>query len=338
MDNWILMGPKTLNNRPQGELSLAPEQVKIKVTYVLLSSFDALCYSGDLPVAYPKTIGRFAVGIVTDCGEKVYGVQKGSRVFIKGARPCGKCLHCRRGDTNNCEDIQIAGQDFDGFLRDFVVCDYRRVAVLPEDIDHIHALCIEHVAFAENIYDQLSLPAGSKVAIVGGNAMALILAQVAMYHKLVPVVIDDSPALIEKFKRAGVYYTILNDEELDSSIAEATSGLKCDASIYIACSRMTPDVASRVLARDKTLVLEGMASLRFKLDSLPLFRNNIRVITVTDGFGYTESAINMILHGAIDLSMFEKQEMSEYDPSALLGGMLTDIAHGTKMNIIKLIF
>ena len=75
MDNWILMGPKTLNNRPQGELSLAPEQVKIKVTYVLLSNFDALCYSGDLPVAYPKTVGRFAVGFGTDCGEKVYGVQ-----------------------------------------------------------------------------------------------------------------------------------------------------------------------------------------------------------------------------------------------------------------------
>lgn len=338
MDNWVLMGPKTLSNQPQGELSLSPEQVKIKVTYVLLSNFDALCYAGELPVAYPKTVGRFAVGIVTDCGEKVYGVEKGSRVYIKGARPCGKCLHCRRGDTNNCEHIQIAGIDFDGFLRDFVVCDYRRVAVLPDDVDYLHGLCIEHVAFAENIYDQLHLSAGSKVAIVGGNALAFILAQVAMYHKLVPVVIDDSPVAVEKLKKAGVYYSILNDDDLDSNIAEATSGLNCDASVYISCSKINPDVASRVLARDKTLVLEGMASMKFKLDSIPLFRHNTRVITVTDGFGYTESAINMILHGAIDLNMFEKQILTEYNPSALFNDMLSDVSHGLKMTIIKLIF
>lgn len=332
------MGPKALSDQPQGEMTLLPEQVKIKVTYVLLSSFDALCYSGELPVNYPKTLGRFAVGIVTDCGEKVYGVEKGSHVFIKGARPCGNCLHCKHGDTNNCEHIQIAGIDFDGFLRDFVVCDYRRVAVLPDEVDYLHGLCIEHVAFAENIYDQLNLSAGSKVAIVGGNTTAFILAQVAMYHKLVPVVIDDSPVAVEKLKKAGVYYSILNDDDLDSNIAEATSGLNCDAAIYIACSKINPDVASRVLARNKTLVLDGMASLKFKLDSIPLFRHNTRVITVTDGFGYTESAINMILHGAIDLNMFEKQEFSEYDPAALLNDMLADIQHGAKMTIIKLIF
>lgn len=332
------MGPKSLINQPQSELPVAAEEVKIKVTYVLLSNFDALCYSGELPVAYPKTVGRYAVGIVTECGEKVYGVQKGDRVFIKGARPCLKCLHCKRGDTNNCEHIQIAGIDFDGFLRDFVVCDYRRVAVLPNEVDDISALCIEHVAFAENIFDQLHLSAGSKVAIVGGNALALILAQVAMYHKYVPVVIDDNPATIEKFRRAGIYYSVLIDDDFDANIAEATSGLKCDASIYVSCSKINPDLASRVLARDKTLVLEGMAMLRFKLDSLPLFRHNTRVITVTDGFGYTESAINMIIQGATDLSVLEKEIMTEYDPAAIFERKLADLPHNAKLTIAKLIF
>ncbi len=332
------MGPRTLHNQPQGEQTLAPEQIKVKVTHVLLSAFDALCYAGELPVAYPKTIGRFAIGIVTECGEKVYGVEKGERVFIKGERPCGRCLNCKKGDTNNCRNIQIAGVDFDGFLRDFVVCDYRRVAVLPDSVNDVDALCIEHVAFAENIYDQLNLSAGSKVAIVGGSAMALILTQVAMYHKLVPIVIDNNPAAIETFRRAGIFYVMSTDDDLDANIAEATSGLKCDAAIYISCSKISPEVASGVLAKDKTLILEGMARLKFKLDSVPLFKNNLRVITVTDGFGYTESAINMILHGAINLDVFEKRILTEYDPAAILNEQLTDISHGTKMTIAKLIF
>lgn len=332
------MGPKTLNNQPQGEQTLSAEQVKIKVTHVLLSNFDALCYSGELPAAYPKTIGRFAVGIVTECGEKVYGLEKGARVFIKGARPCGTCLHCRKGDTDNCERVQIAGLDFDGFLRDFVTCDYRRVTALPDQIDDMHALCIEHVAFAENIYDRLNLPAGGKVAIVGGNAMALVIAQVAMYHKLIPIVIDDSAAALEKFRRAGVYFTLTADEDLEAGIARATSGTGCDAAVYIACSKLDPCIAAGTLARDKTLVLEGLAPVRFKLDSIPLFRRNTQVISVTDGFGYTESAVNMILHGAIDTEAFGREVLTEYDPAAILGAKLADLAHDSKMTVIKLIF
>ena len=332
------MAPRALNNQPLGEQTLSAEQVKIKVTYVLLTNFDALCYAGELPVAYPKTIGRFAVGIVTECGEKVYGVEKGARVFIKGARPCGNCLHCKKGDTDNCEDIQIAGQDFDGFLRDFVVCDYRRVAVLPDEVDNFHALCIEHVALAENIYDQLRLPAGSKVAIIGGNATAGVLAQVAMYHKLIPIVIDDDAADLERMRHAGVYFAIAADDELEANVAEATSGMNCDAAVYIPCSKINPDIAARVLAKDRTLVLEGMAPMKFKLDSLPLFKNNTRVITVTNGFGYTESAINLILHGAINLDMFEKSVLTEYDPAAIFGEILTDVSHGARMTIAKLIF
>ena len=338
MDNWILMGPRSLNNQPQTEQLLSPEQVKVKVTHVLLSNFDALCYSGELPVNYPKTVGRFATGIITECGEKVYGLAKGDKVFIKGTRPCLKCLHCKKGDTDNCEHIQIAGIDFDGFLRDFVTCDYRRVAALPDGVNAVSALCIEHVAFAENIYDQLKLAPGSKVAISGGNALALIVAQVAMYHKLVPIMIVGDPACAEKLKKSGVYFSFVNDENLSENIAAATSGIKCDASVYISASGISSDVASSVLARDKTLVLEGMASLNYKINSLPLLRHNTKVICVTDGFGYTESAINMILHGAIDLSGIEKQVLTEFDPAAILKEKLSDLAHDHKLVIAKLIF
>ena len=46
----------------------------------------------------------------------------------------------------------------------------------------------------------------------------------------------------------------------------------------------------------------------------------------------------MILHGAINLDLFERQILTEYDPAAILGGMLADISHGAKMTIAKLIF
>ena len=68
MDNWVLRGANTLVKEKQQELPLGEGEVKVKVTYVLASNFDAVLYSGDSAARYPKTIGRFAVGRVTGPG------------------------------------------------------------------------------------------------------------------------------------------------------------------------------------------------------------------------------------------------------------------------------
>ena len=77
---------------------------------------------------------------------------------------CGMCYNCKSGKRDNCDEIQIAGRDFDGFLRDFVVCEYTDVSPLPDSVDNLQALCIEMVGIAENIYDKLNLSAGQRVA------------------------------------------------------------------------------------------------------------------------------------------------------------------------------
>lgn len=337
MDNWILTGPRTLTRQPQTEMEVKSDEVKVKITHVMISNYDALTFSGELPVRYPKTPGRFAVGVVTDAGDKVYGVEKGARVYLKAARPCKKCLHCRSGNPSECENVQIAGRDFDGFLRDFAVCDYKDVAPLPDAVDNMHALCIENIALAENIYDKLDLSAGSKVAIIGSNFTACILAQVATYHKYVPIIIDNHQQNLEKLRRYGVYFAFMQDENLEANVADATGGNMCDAAIYTPCSRLNPNIAARVLAKNKTLVLGTFSPIDFKLDALPLLERNLHVFAVSDGYGYTEGAINMIVHGAVDLNMFEQETVSDCDPALLLNKKPEDVPHSNKMTVLKLI-
>ena len=149
MDNWVLIGPKMLEKQSQTETEVGATQVKVRVTHVLISAFDGLAYTGATKVAYPKTVGRIAVGIVTATGENCYGVNKGSRVYLNAVRPCGKCYACKSGNKGECTSPLVAGQDFDGFLRDFAVCEYNDVTVLPDSVDDILALCIENVALAE---------------------------------------------------------------------------------------------------------------------------------------------------------------------------------------------
>lgn len=312
-------------------------QVKVRVTHVLLSAYDALSYTGATKVKYPKTIGRVAIGVVTDTGENCYGVSKGSRVYLNAVRPCNACYACKSGNKGECTTPLVAGRDFDGFLRDFVVCDYSEVTVLPDSVDDMLALCIENVALAENIYDKLNLSTGSRVAIVGAGFLGSILTQIALYHKLVPIVIDNYQQNIERLQNSGIFYTFAADDNLKANIEEATSGSMCDAAIYTSNCKLTPSVPASVLARKKDMVLGGFCTVNFSMDMTPLFEKNLRVYSVSDGYGYTETAVNMLVHGAVDVSHFQKEILKEFDPEALLSDLAEKATRDSKMTVLKLI-
>lgn len=337
MDNWILKGPKILENEKQGESVIGATQVKVKVSHVLVSNYDAFSFAGAAKVAYPKTIGRIAIGIVTDMGENCYGVTKGARVYLNAVRPCGKCYVCKSGNRGECSSPLVAGLDFDGFLRDFVVCDYTEVSVIPDSVSDYLALCIENVALAENIYDKLNLSTGSRVAIVGGGFFGSVLAQIALYHKLVPIVIDNYPQNIERLQKSGVFFTFPADDSLKANIENATSGNLCDAAIYTSGCKLSATVPASVLARKKDMVLGGFCTVNFTMDTAPIFEKNLRVYSVSDGFGYTETAINMLVHGALDIDHFEIKVLSDFDPVAILTERAEKTAQDGRMLILKMI-
>lgn len=337
MDNWVLIGPKMLEKQNLGEQTVGATQVKVRITHVLLTAYDALAYTGKTKIAYPKTIGRVAVGVVTKTGESCYGVKEGARVYLNAVRPCGKCYACKSGNRGECNTPKVACNDFDGFLRDFTVCEYSDVSVIPDSVDDLSALCIEFVALAENIYDKLNLSTGSNVAIVGGGFLGSVLAQIALYHKLVPIVIDNYTQNIERLKKSGVFFTFPADDSLAANIESATSGNLCDAAIYTSNSRLTPSVPASVLARKKDMVLGGFSTVNFALDAAPLFEKNLRVYSVSDGYGYTEGAINMIVHGALDLSHFQTEILKEFDPASLLSEIAEKALLSSKMTVLKLV-
>ena len=339
MDNWILKSANTLVNEQQQERTIASDEVKVKVAYVLASNFDAVLYSGEGGANYPKTIGRFAVGRVTEVGADCYGVERNTRVLLKPTRPCGKCLSCKTGKEDECSSVAIAGRDFDGFLRDFVVCKYTDIAPLPDSVNDIEALCTEAVALAERIYATLALPAGSRVAVIGCNFAGNILAQVLQYHKLIPIVVDNSAPALDKARACGIYYSFAEDDELAENIREATSGQLCDAAIYTTCSRLDPALTMRVLANGKCAVLAGFAPINFNIPARELCDKNATLIPVMTGFDYTDTAINLLVHDAVNIDVFEKEILTEFDPNAVYKA-LNDVnaVRKGKMTIFKLIF
>lgn len=337
MENWILTGKRALNKQDQTEISVLPNQVKVKVSHVLVSNYDAHLFNGDVQVAYPKTVGRWAVGIITEVGEECYGIEKGNKVFLNPTKNCGQCVACKSGNQENCNDILIAGKDFNGFLRDFVVCEYTDVSVLPDDLDDLYALCIENVALAERIFENLNLPVGSKVAIVGSGFTANLLCQIAQYHKLVPIVIDNNAQNLERAKKAGAYYSFPADDDLITNVSEATGGAMCDASIFTTCSNLRPHISARVVKNGATVVFAGFSTVNFNFEAHYIFEKSLKIFSVTNGYDYSEVAINMLMHNAITLDLFEKEVLTDFDAKDVLAKRFDEIAFSSKMTVLKLI-
>lgn len=339
MDNWILKGVKLLENEHTSVNVSAPTQVKVKVTHLLLTDFDALLYNGKIEADYPKTLGRAAVGIVTEAGESCYGVEKGMRVYFKPTRPCGECLACKSGNPKECSSIIHAGKDFDGFMRDFAICEYNEVAPLPDVVGDFHALCIETVGIAENIYDKLKLSAGQRVAIVGASLTGNIIAQVLLYHKVIPIVIDNTPANLERAKKCGIYYAFPATDDLADKVSSATGGRLCDAAVYCSSSRLPVSLCSRLVAEGKTVVLSVLSGSGASIDVHEIIGKNITVFGVSNAYDYEDAVINMLVHNAVNTDFFDKQVLTEYDPATLLDedGDFVNQPRSGKMTVLKMI-
>ena len=339
MDNWILKAPKTLVNSPASVNITEPTQVKVKVSHLLVTNFDAQLFSGDVEAAYPKTIGRAAVGIVTEAGANCYGIEKNTRVYFEPTRACGVCLECRSGKPRECSSVITAGKDFDGFMRDFAVLEYGDVAVLPDSVDDLHALCIETVGIAENIYDKLNLSAGQRVAVVGSDFTGNIIAQVLQYHKVIPIVIDNNPANLERAKKCGIYYAFAADDELDGRVLNATGGHMCDAAVYCVSSGLPLAISTRLVGFGKQVVLCSPSPRNSAIDVRDILDKNLKVFGVSNAYDYTDAVINMLIHGAVNIDFFEKEILSNYNPVEILKERCANLTvqQKSKMTVLKMI-
>ena len=339
MSNWILKGVKTLEDVQESVNITSPTQVKVKVSHLMITDYDAMLYSGKIKTDYPVIPGRSAVGIVTEVGENCYGMEKGLRVYFKPTRACGSCLACLGGKKRDCTTLKIAGRDFNGFLRDFVVCDQSEVAPLPQSVDEFRALCIETIGIAENIYNKLNLSAGQRVAVIGAGFEGNVIAQVLLYHKVIPIVIDSDITKLERARKCGIYFTYEADDKLTDCIVNTTSGDMCDAVVYCASSRLPLDTAIDIAGYGKKVVLCGHTGFGSSLDAGKLFDKNLTVFGINNAFTYTDTVINMLVNNAVNLDFFERETLTTFDPAALLEERANDIAQSKEgvMKIIKMV-
>lgn len=107
----------------------------------------------------------------------------GRRVVGEINLECGACDWCRRGLGRHCPNrttLGIAGHP--GAFSEFFTLPERNLRALPDDLADEDAVFTEPLAAACEILDQVEIPRGGEVAVLGDGKLGLLVALVLHAH------------------------------------------------------------------------------------------------------------------------------------------------------------
>jgi D-arabinose 1-dehydrogenase-like Zn-dependent alcohol dehydrogenase len=115
--------------------------VRIKVQACGVCHSDVLTKEGLWPgIQYPRIPGHEVSGIIDEVGAGVSDWEKGQRVGVgwHGGHD-GTCRECRRGDFNNCRNLQIPGISYDGGYQEYMVAPAEALVAMPDTLNDAEA-------------------------------------------------------------------------------------------------------------------------------------------------------------------------------------------------------
>ena len=301
MKGWKLNKPFSLTEETITESTERDASTKIKIIKSLITLPDVLRYSGEID-SPEVVLGSYGIGIVSETSANLFDIEKGKHVYVENARPCGNCYNCNNKNELKCSDLKIAGEDFDGFLRDFTEVSADKVYALPENVADFEALFIGHISLAIAVVDKLDIQKGDYVAIVGANNFGNILSQLLIYYQAVPIVLTNDKEDLEIAKNSGIYYALGEDDNWQKEVSAITGGRMAKHVVYISDCNIPINKAFSIASNNASVAFTGIPYKSTSIGFAQAVKKQIEIHCINNGYGNTEASINLIANKAINLS------------------------------------
>lgn len=126
------------------------------------------------------TPGHEFVGEVVECDTP--GL-RGRRVVGEINLSCGSCEWCDRGLGRHCPRRTVLGiVKHPGAFREMLTLPERNLHAVPDSISNDEAVFVEPLGAACEILEQVRIPKGERVAVLGDGKLGLLIAQVLQAH------------------------------------------------------------------------------------------------------------------------------------------------------------
>jgi alcohol dehydrogenase len=236
-----------------------PHEVRVRVQACGVCHSDAALIDGHMPgLSYPRVPGHEVIGHVDALGPDVEGWRVGERAgvgWFPGA--CGRCGHCRRGDTFACEVIQGAtGITRDGGYATHMLAHASALARVPDELDAVESvplLCAGVTTF--NALRNSGARGGDVVAIQGVGGLGHLGVQFAARLGFRTVAVNrgrDKEALARSL---GAHDYIDSEAQDPAATLQALGGAR--AILATVTNREAMEAVSGGLAVNGTLLVIG---------------------------------------------------------------------------------
>ena len=296
MVNWQVTNKKEIT-KVNSTINLENvDDVKVKITKCYVSRKDVLDYMGKTKRKTPFTPSTIAVGQITETIQE-------SNYFVKGT----KVYLAPMNSFDLPKDSQEKGYvPFnDGFLKEFQVISKNNIHILPSTVSESDALYIYHVSLAISVIDALHVKQGDYVAIIGGTNLANVIAQLVMYYKAVPVIIDNNSENLDIAYKTDIYYTLKADKTLENNVLSITGGRKCPKVVYVTDSDVDALTIDAVSSTNATVAVTGFADCKQKLSLSTFFEKQLQLKFIKSGYENVGAAINLLVQKAVKLNYFK---------------------------------
>ncbi len=296
-------------------------EVQVRIKAVGLNHLDLWGFRG---MAFakrqlPLVVGAEASGEIAAVGQGVTQFKRGQKVVMYGAMTCGKCVNCREGRDNLCENVAgVLGFHIDGFARDLINMPARLVVPVPDGVSLRDAACAP-IAFGTTehmLFDNARLKPGETILVhaagSGIGSVAIKMAK-ALGCTVITTVGDDNKAA--KAKALGADHVINYKKDRFEGVTRKLTAKKGVDVVFEHVGGEGFNGSLLVLKRGGRLVTCGStAGPTVTINLMQLFQQQYKILgsfgcriqNIRDSLSKMAAGMDAIIDTEVPLAEFEK--------------------------------
>lgn len=257
-----------------------PGEVLLKIGMVGFCGGDLNGFKGLFELQeYPNILGHEIGAAIESVGNEVPAhIKPGMRATVYPYLNCGKCISCRKGHRNACQDNKTMGVRRPGAMTSFINVPWQDIFI-SEHLTLRELALVEPLTVGFHAATRGRIDASDHVAVMGCGivGMGALASAVSRGEKVIAIDLDDNKLAIAK--SIGVMYTI-NPEKTDlhQALLDCTGGDGPDVIIEAVGSPKTYRTAVDEVAYTGRVVCVGYAKAPVEFNTGVFVRKEIEIL------------------------------------------------------------